>query len=381
MVNNNSDLAIVLGSKMSGQSDYDVVIIGGGPAGSTVARYVAQAGVKVVVIDSRESIGSPLQCGELVPTNDEMRRLCPDVPDMDDLFKTPESAISKRTEVMKIITPSGKSLEFDFEGLVLNRVAHDEALVDLAKQAGAEFKVGCFVNKIEGNTVSIRDGNDITGKVIVGAGGHNDPVRRTFWNEKSTNIPVKFSLKEGDYGDAVELHFGSMAPGGYAWMFPKSSGANIGIGVQKNFTKGKSLNLFAADFIDKYDGDSTFNGAGSLPMSGTIKRFVKGNYVLVGDSAGMVLPSNGAGITIAMIGGRIAGQVIVEHIKNNLELREYEKIWKKQMGRVMLNSKRSFKIGSIMFRLPDWVLNIFFNRLTKVIIWRAVTCRRMFWII
>ncbi len=374
-------MAIVSGSKMSGQSDYDVVIIGGGPAGSTVARYVAQAGVKVVVIDSRESIGSPLQCGELVPTNDEMRRLCPDVPDMDDLFKTPESAISKRTEVMKIITPSGKSLEFGFEGLVLNRVAHDEALVDLAKQAGAEFKVGCFVNKIEGNTVSIRNGNDITGKVIVGAGGHNDPVRRTFWKEKSTNIPVKFALKEGDYGDAVELHFGSMAPGGYAWMFPKSSGANIGIGVQKNFTKGKSLNLFAADFIDKYDGDSTFNGAGSLPMSGTIKRFVKGNYVLVGDSAGMVLPSNGAGITIAMIGGRIAGQVIVEHIKNNLELKEYEKIWKKQMGRVMLNSKRSFKIGSIMFRLPDWVLNIFFNRLTKVIIWRAVTCRRMFWII
>jgi flavin-dependent dehydrogenase len=95
----------------------------------------------------------------------------------------------------------------------------------------------------------------------------------------------------------------------------------------------------------------------------------------------MVLPSNGAGITIAMIGGRIAGQVISEHIKNGTELNQYEKIWKKQMGRVMLNSKRSFKIGSIMFRLPDWMLNIFFNRLTKGIIWRAVTCRRMFWII
>ena len=366
---------------MSVEFDYDVVIIGGGPAGSTVARYVAQSGVSVVVLDSRESIGSPLQCGELVPTNDEMRRLCPNVPDMDDLFKTPKSAISKHTEVMKIITPSGKSLAFDFEGLVLNRVAHDEALVELAKKAGAEYKVGCFVNKIEGNTVYIRNGEEITGRVLVGAGGHNDPIRRAFWSEKSTNIPVKFSLKEGNYGDAVELHFGSMAPGGYAWMFPKSSGANIGLGIQKNFSKGKSLNLFAADFIDKYEGDSTFNGAGSLPMSGTIKKFVKGNYVLVGDSAGMVLPSNGAGITIAMIGGRIAGQVISEHIKNGTELIQYEKIWKKQMGRVMLNSKRSFKIGSIMFRMPDWILNIFFNRLTKAIIWRAVTCRRMFWII
>ena len=70
-------------------------------------------------------------------------------------------------------------------------------------------------------------------------------------------------------------------------------------------------------------------------MSGTIKRFVKDNYVLVGDSAGMVLPSNGAGITIAMVGGRIAGQTIAKHIKNGDPLTDYEKIWRKQMGRVL----------------------------------------------
>ena len=103
--------------------------------------------------------------------------------------------------------------------------------------------------------------------------------------------------------------------------------------------------------------------------------------MLVGDSAGMVLPSNGAGITIAMIGGRIAGQVISEHLKNGLELSEYEKRWKKQMGKVMANSKRSFKIGSLLFRLPDWLLNMLFNPLTKGIIWRAVTCRRMLWVV
>ena len=116
-------------------------------------------------------------------------------------------------------------------------------------------------------------------------------------------------------------------------------------------------------------------------MSGTIKKFVKGNYVLVGDAAGMVLPSNGAGITIAMIGGRIAGQVIAGHLKSGTPLEEYEKLWKKQMGKVMANSKRSFKIGSLLFRLPDWILNMMFNRLTKGIIWRAVTCRKMFWVV
>ena len=90
------------------------------------------------------------------------------------------------------------------------------------------------------------------------------------------------------------------------------------------------------------------------------------------------MSQNGAGITIAMVGGRIAGQVIAEHFAKGIPLEEYEHRWKKQMGRVMVNSKRSFRFGSLLFRLPDWLLNLVFNRLTKGIIWRAVTCRKMF---
>ena len=250
----------------------------------------------------------------------------------------------------------------------------------MAKDAGAKYLTDSYVEDVNENAVKIRNGKTYTAKVIVGAGGHNDAVRRKFWTEKSVNIPVKFELKGGNYGDAVELHFGSMAPGGYAWMFPKSEGANIGLGIQKSFAKGKSLNKYSKEFIDKYPGETTFKGAGSLPMSGTIKKFVKGNLMLVGDSAGMVLPSNGAGITIAMVGGRIAGQTIARHILDGEPLTDYEKIWHQQMGKVMKNSKRSFKIGSLMFRMPDKLLDLFFNRLTKGIVWLAVTCRRMFWI-
>ncbi len=365
---------------MTDAISHDVIIIGGGPAGSTVARYAAEGGADVLVIDGRDPIGTPLQCGELVPSNDEMRRLCPDVPDMDDLFQTPKEAISRISTKMHVVPPSGKPLKYDFEGLVLNRVAHDEALVELAKKAGAKYLVDHHVKSVEGNTVLLRNGEKKSAKIIVGAGGHNDPLRRDYWNEKSLKIPVKFVLMEGDYGEAVELHFGSMAPGGYAWMFPKSSGANVGLGIQRSFAKGKTMNQYADEFIDKYDGNITFRGAGSLPMSGTIKTFVKNDYMLVGDAAGMVLPSNGAGITIAMVGGRIAGQVIAEHLRDGISLTEYESRWKKQMGKVMRNSKRSFRFGSLLFRLPDWMLNMLFNPLTKGIIWRAVTCRRMLWV-
>ena len=363
---------------MSEKISWDVIVIGGGPAGSTTARYLAEGGADVLVVDRRDPIGSPLQCGELVPTNEEMRRLCPKVPDIDDLLRTPEHAISRRTSEMHLVPPSGKPLCYQFEGYMLNRVAHDEALVDLAKSRGAKYLVDSRVDSIEGNTIKLRDGRELNAKIIVGAGGHNDPLRRTFWKESSLKIPVKFVLMDGDFGDAVELHFGSMAPGGYAWMFPKKSGANIGVGIQNKFSKNKNINQLSNEFISRYGGDVTFSGAGSLPMSGTIKTFVKGNYVLVGDSAGMVLPSNGAGITIAMIGGRIAGQVISEHLKNGIPLSEYEKRWNKQMGKVMRNSKRAFFLGSYVLRLPDWIINTMFNRLTKFMVWRFITCRNMF---
>jgi digeranylgeranylglycerophospholipid reductase len=263
---------------------------------------------------------------------------------------------------------------------MLNRVIHDEWLVKLASTKGAEFMTGSRVEAIEENTVILRDGRRLKAEVIVGAGGHNDPLRRSHWEESSLKIPIKFVLMDGDFGDAVELHFGSMAPGGYAWVFPKEGGANIGLGIQRELSKGSSLNSLADQFISKYQGEITFRGAGSLPMSGTIQSFVKGSHLLVGDSAGMVLPSNGAGITIAMIGGRIAGQKIVSHLENGTSLHEYEIEWKRQMGSVMRNSKLSFKIGSWIMRLPDWILNMAFNPLTKPFVWRFVTCRKPFFI-
>lgn len=358
--------------------DWDVIVIGGGPAGSTVARYVAEGEKDVLVIDGRDSIGSPLQCGELVPSNDEMRRLCPDVPDIDDLLQTPDTAISLRTSEMHLVPPSGRPLRYPFEGLMLDRVAHDEWLVDLAKSKGANYLTDARVESVNGEIVTLRDGREFTARIIVGAGGHNDPLRRIHWDESGLKIPIKFVLMDGDFGDAVELHFGSMAPGGYAWMFPKQGGANIGVGIQNKFAKGRSLNLFADEFIGRYGEDITFRGAGSLPMSGTIDCFVKDNHLLVGDAAGMVLPSNGAGITIAMIGGRIAGKAIVSYFENGASLHEYEVEWNRQMGAVMRNSKRSFRFGSWIMLLPDWVLNLAFNPLTKPFVWRFVTCRKPF---
>ena len=198
--------------------------------------------------------------------------------------------------------------------MMLNRVLHDEWLVDLASSKGAKYLTGARVESVNGETVTLRDGRNFHGKIIVGAGGHNDPLRRTMWSESSLKIPIKFVLMEGEFGDAVELHFGSMAPGDMHGFFPRKEGQILDLESRTSSQRAEASNSLAEGFISNYEGDITFRGAGSLPMSGSIKQFVKGNHLLVGDSAGMVLPSNGAGITIAMVGGRIAGQTVVSHL-------------------------------------------------------------------
>ena len=232
--------------------DWDVVVIGGGPAGSTVARYAAEGGAKVLVIDRRKTIGTPLQCGELVPTNSELKRLCPDTPDIEELFCIPEEAISKRTNAIGLVTPSGKRLEYPFEGNILNRTIHDKKLVEKAQTYGAQFLTGSRVNNIKEETVILNNKKRIRAKVIVGCGGPNDPLRKKFWKEKSMNIAVSFILMNGEFGNRVDLFFGSMAPGGYAWVIPKKEGANIGIGIQNRFSGGKSLNYIAEKFFRNF---------------------------------------------------------------------------------------------------------------------------------
>ena len=94
-----------------------------------------------------------------------------------------------RTSQMHLVPPSGRPLRYPFEGLMLDRVAHDEWLVDLAKSKGANYLTGARVESVEGEKVSLRDGRKFTARIIVGAGGHNDPLRRSYWDESSLNLP------------------------------------------------------------------------------------------------------------------------------------------------------------------------------------------------
>ena len=357
---------------------WDLIIIGGGPAGSTAARYASSAGIKTLVLDRSKEIGHPLQCGELVPSNKELEKLCPNVPDIDDLIQISNSAISRRTDKLDLVTPSGKKLSYPFEGQILNRPIHDSEIAQLAMNEGAVFHKNSTVVDVLENRVFLDNGDFFEGKVIIGSAGPHDPLARKYWNTNLTTVPVSFFLLEGDFNNNVEIHFGSMAPGGYAWVIPKKGGANIGVGAQPKYSNGQSIKEKANRFVSQFSGNITYRGGGVIPISGPVDSMVKGNYLLVGDSAGTVFPSNGAGISLAMISGRLAGQAVSEHIKYGTSLLSYDYNWQKQVGENMKYSKRSFTLGKSLLYAPDWSINLGFNNLTKPLLWRAITCQPIF---
>ena len=118
--------------------DYDLIVVGAGPGGSTAARYAAENGARVLLLEKRDKIGYPVRCGEgIAPKWLEFSNI-----PIDDYW------ISKKVKGAKIYSPNGSCLVVEDDnlgtevGLVIDRVKFDQTVADLAVKAGAECRVG-----------------------------------------------------------------------------------------------------------------------------------------------------------------------------------------------------------------------------------------------
>src|SRR2546430_16620621 len=102
-------------------SPYDVIVVGSGPAGGTAARYAARRGLKVLLVDKRKEIGVPVQCGEYVAHNEEVRSIFPDVEGLEDLMAVPYHVREVDTPVIRIWSPKGRRYEVPFKGFTVRR--------------------------------------------------------------------------------------------------------------------------------------------------------------------------------------------------------------------------------------------------------------------
>ncbi len=307
-------------------ADYDVIVVGAGPAGSITAKTVANEGYRVLVLEKNTSCRSP--CAGYIS-----RTINIEVPG--------GSVIQSKITRMRTYFPDLSFHDFQLNGFVVDRPLFDMELARKAVESGAEIKWNSPLVGMGAEGVRFHDGK-YSGKIIVGADGVFSKTATFLGLGKQRFAACAQYHMKGirTLSKTSEIFFDTIyAPGGYIWIYPTGAdSAKVGVGI----TNGRVSPRGHLDaFISKSHAAGRFCGekkeyiTGALPVGGLREKLVFNNVLLVGDSAGMADPVTGAGINNAMLAGEIAGKTIIKALeKDDLTiLLEYETQIKKLLGK------------------------------------------------
>lgn len=323
----------------------DVLVIGGGPAGSSAAKHAALGGAKVILLDKRSEIGAPKRCAEGV-SKKGLAKLG---------IEPSPRWITKEIDGVRLTSPDGtdvwlteEEIELPEAGYILERKVFDKHMAMDAARAGAEIRIKTLatgMDKIEDgfivSTESMGKTEEIKAKIVIAADGPEGHVAR--WaglkgsakaKEMESGVQYEMVNVEFDREAVIEFYFGSCAPGGYVWIFPKGDDiANVGLAILQHKATKPAIE-YLDDFIAKCPATKNAQAVelnvGGDPVGGMPKKMYDDNILVCGDAAGQVNPLTGGGIISGMTGGMYAGQVAAEAIKEGDHskkfLKKYDKI-------------------------------------------------------
>jgi geranylgeranyl diphosphate/geranylgeranyl-bacteriochlorophyllide a reductase len=333
---------------------FDVIVVGGGPAGATAAETLAKQGKHVLLLD-RDGRIKP--CGGAIPP-----RLIKD-------YAIPDKLLVAKATSARMVSPKNNKVDIPIEnGFVgmVDRGVFDEWLRERAQQHGAIRRTGNFTDlQQEGDLVKITyrvrkkgeigEGvhSHVYAKAVVGADGAKSGVGRSAGVPGCSEANYVFAYHEiirrpektnADYdGSRCDvLYQKDISPDFYGWVFPHGDTLSIGTGsADKGFSLRNAVGKLRED-IGLADAELVRHEGAPLPMK-PLKRWDNGkNVILAGDAAGVVAPASGEGIYYAMLGGQLAAEAICEFLATS------------EVSKLRLARKRFMK----EHRLPFIVLGV-----------------------
>jgi digeranylgeranylglycerophospholipid reductase len=381
--------------------NYDIVVVGAGPAGSVTAKYAAKNGAKVLMLEKRQEIGTPVRCGEGLSLEGRLDEID---------IKIDPKAIARDIDGARIFSPKGFCMTVGREmagnecGANIHRDIFDKGLAEDAADNGADVMVKTMATELlskNGKIAGVRAKHmgetfDINCKIVVAADGFESKIGRMGGintNLKPSDINTCFEYfmvgveERPSYND---FYIGSIAPGGYIWVFPKQDDtANVGIGVNLAVLNKVDDVGMAKKYLDKFIanrpelncGKAIKEIAGAISCSLPVDQSVDDNILLVGDAARHIDPITGGGIVNGILAGKIAGEVTADAIQKEDYSKEflmtYDKGWRNEFeGKMMRNWFAKEKLVTLDDEVFDNVLealqDVDLEHVTTLNILRAV---------
>ncbi len=347
----------------------DVVVVGAGPSGCSVAKFASEKGLEVLVLEKKREAGVPSPCAGYVSKL------------VSRYFNVDKRCRQQDIENMLTVFPSGRSQVVRAEGWIVERMLFDRFLAMQAARAGARFSMhskvvgigrdGAGKNGADSDAgrearevVYRKDGESIRikARVIVGADGVLSGVARLAGIQTNGQIAVcpQYEMVGVKLDDptTVETYFDvDYAPGSYAWVYPTGrDSAKVGLGIAKPLA-GQKPGTFLNKFISRHpvarkrfvDATPISSIVGMLPINGLLEKICVGNVLLVGDAAGMADPISGAGICTGIIAGKIAAEEIYKGLENS-DYEGYERRVRKLLGPRLERSLKKREIADGSYR-------------------------------